>query len=66
MTKKELRVLQKGLDEFPKVIARKKRAFIHKQKMLKAFAPLSKELFKKEELRNKKLQLEDYKKCGKK
>lgn len=57
MTKKELRkelkLIQKGLDNFPKVLAQKKRAFLHKQKMMKAFAPLSRQLLKLETQKKK-------------
>ncbi len=52
MTKKEIQkeraLIQKGLDNFPKVLAQKKKAWEHKKKILKAFEPFSKALLKKE------------------
>lgn len=57
MTKKEMKqqskLIEKGLKNFPKVLAQKERAYRHKQKMMKAFAPLSKILLKMEQERKK-------------
>ena len=50
--KQELKLIEKGLKNFPKVLAQKERAFKHKKKMMKAFAPVSKELYRTE---NKKI-----------
>lgn len=46
--KQELKLIEKGIKNFPKVLAQKKLAFKHKQKILKAFAPFSKALLKME------------------
>jgi hypothetical protein len=50
MTEKEnkllLKLIQKGIKEFPKVLARKKKAFKEKQKRVKAFGPLAKSIIK--------------------
>ena len=60
MTKKDrkqtLKLIDAGIKAFPKVLAQKKLAFKHKQKMMKAFAPISKALQKAEKnktLKNK-------------
>jgi hypothetical protein len=52
--KKELALIKKGIANFPKVLEQKKKAFQHKQKILRAFEPFSK-AFLKEEIRLKKL-----------
>jgi len=51
--KQELKLIEKGLENFPKVLAQKERAYKHKQKMMKAFAPVSKALLKMEQQRKK-------------
>jgi hypothetical protein len=52
MTEKEnkllLKLIAEGLKQFPKVLARKERAFKEKQKRMKAFASLSKALHQEE------------------
>jgi len=47
MDSKEQKLLKQALKDFPSIIAKKKKAYKKKQKILKAFDKYSKELLKK-------------------
>lgn len=46
--KKTLKLIDKALKLFPKILKEKEEAFKEKKKRMKAFAPLSKELYRDE------------------
>ncbi|MEQ1666468.1 MAG: transglycosylase SLT domain-containing protein [Bdellovibrionales bacterium] len=46
--RRTLNLIEKAIELFPKIVAKKKRAFKHKQAILKNFAPLSRELARQE------------------
>ena len=51
--KQTLKMLKKGIRGFAKVLAQKELAFKHEKNMMKAFAPLTRELLKMEKQKMK-------------